>query len=254
MGPLSESELEAAVAAGSVTPRTLVWCEGMEHWAALEKVRPDLARAAGAPSGGLPGLEPVPGEGEASMVWCAECGRPRPREETMRYGDRSVCAECKPFFIQRLREGGQAAGGVEFAGFWIRGAAVFLDALIFFGGFLVLYVLVAAGLGASTTPPEDNLLFSVMLAVLFTGLEIFMLLRYGATPGKLLLGLQVVSEGGGRLSFWQACARSLWSTLLTSIPAVGTLLYVAECAHAIRDPEKRAVHDIVCRTRVIRKR
>ena len=113
-GPVDDAQLDALVAAGTVTPESLVWREGMANWQPLRVARP---AASIAPPGAVPpvaippGSGPVPGAAPAphGQVQCAECRAFFPKEETIQYGNLNVCAACKPVFVQRLREGGATA-------------------------------------------------------------------------------------------------------------------------------------------------
>ena len=96
-GPVSEEEFNRLIAAGTITPDTLVWREGMEQWQPKHMVTSTPPMAAPAPS------PPAPSEpAEPGTVLCAECGRRFPQEQTIPYGSVSVCAECKPAFLQKL--------------------------------------------------------------------------------------------------------------------------------------------------------
>ena len=68
----------------------------------------------------------------------------------------------------------------------------------------------------------------------------------GATPGKLLFGLRVVRVDGVPLTFPRALAR--FFAELLSIAAMG-IGYLVAPLH----PERRALHDLIAGTRVIRK-
>ncbi len=50
---VNDTEIPALVRAGTVTPATLVWMEGMADWKPLREVRPDLASGAAVPAAGL---------------------------------------------------------------------------------------------------------------------------------------------------------------------------------------------------------
>jgi hypothetical protein len=84
-GPISEAELDRLVAAGTITPATLVWREGLPDWQPLAMARP----AASA--------------GEA--VRCASCSRLFPASEVIMIGSRWICSECKPAVLQGLQQG-----------------------------------------------------------------------------------------------------------------------------------------------------
>jgi hypothetical protein len=85
---------------GTISPATLVWREGMEKWQPLSEVR----RSATTPGVGLgQSLETAPPL--AGTVVCSQCGKAHPAEQTIQVADRRVCAECKPLYLQKLREG-----------------------------------------------------------------------------------------------------------------------------------------------------
>ncbi len=107
-GPITQEEFDRLSAIGVIVGDTLVWREGMaawQPWSALRPVGPLPAAASGIPPV-APGSASVPDEALApGRVRCAECGGDFATEETLRYGERHVCAACKPCFLQRLSEG-----------------------------------------------------------------------------------------------------------------------------------------------------
>ena len=98
-GPVDDAQLSELVGNGKIQTDTLVWHEGMANWAPYRDVAPAVE---GEPAGVPPVMEPPPPGGG---IICSECGRPFAPSEVIRYGDKWVCAECKPVFFQRLREG-----------------------------------------------------------------------------------------------------------------------------------------------------
>lgn len=78
----------------------------------------------------------------------------------------------------------------------------------------------------------------------------------GATPGKMQMGLRVVSVAGGRPSVTQALIREAF-TLLGAIPFIGPVLAIAAWIWIIRtiqaDPLGRGTHDEMAGTRVVRR-
>ena len=109
-GPLDDTQLDALIAAGTISPDTLVWREGMGNWQPLRVARPGSAVA---PPGAVPPLASSSGAAPAAappgQVQCAECRAFFPQEDTIQYGTAFVCATCKPIFVQRLREGAPVA-------------------------------------------------------------------------------------------------------------------------------------------------
>ena len=94
LGPVDEATFSGLIRAGTIRADTLVWREGMQGWERCDTV--DGAFAKPTANTAAPGANPNA---------CAECGRAFPPEELVAVSGRSVCAECKPAFLQRLREG-----------------------------------------------------------------------------------------------------------------------------------------------------
>ena len=70
--------------------------------------------------------------------------------------------------------------------------------------------------------------------------------KHGATPGKMACGLKVVSPDGGPVSYGKACGRFFAEMLSGLTLGIGYIMVAF-------DDEKRALHDRICNTRVIRK-
>lgn len=70
--------------------------------------------------------------------------------------------------------------------------------------------------------------------------------RFGATPGKLLLRLRVVRANGEPLGPGRAFARAFAELLSYGICYIGYFL-------ALFNDEHRALHDMICGTRVVQK-
>ena len=79
-------------------------------------------------------------------------------------------------------------------------------------------------------------------AVVEVAYETIMLQRYGATLGKMLLGLTVVHDGL-RLSWQRALGRGLARQLSGMICFIGYLI-------AAVDSKNKALHDHICQTSV----
>ena len=75
--------------------------------------------------------------------------------------------------------------------------------------------------------------------------EVFFLGKYGATPGKMACKLRVVMPDGSPISYGRAFGRFFAYILSKLILMIGLLI-------AAFDGEKRALHDHICGTRVVR--
>ena len=218
VGPIPEEELRRLAAAGHITGDTLLWRAGMPEWQEARKVKPDLWPVT------PPAAPPV-----------------------------SAPAPSAPLPI-----------ATRYAGFWIRFVARIIDWLILWAaGAMVKLVtgIGALGFGGLSILHDGDFdptelahllavgLFAVMVKVFLSAIyEIAFLTRFGATPGKMALGLKVVKADGVAISFGRATGRyfAYWLSCMTA-----PLLFIGFLI-AAWDREKRALHDFVCDTRVVR--
>ena len=163
-----------------------------------------------------------------------------------------VCGNCKPIYVQRLREGGGAVpGGLNYAGFWIRFGARVLDGILAQVVFIPLRLVL--GLGAFGNASPDNALALGIMAIMLTLVQVVALAIYeilmtgmrGATLGKMALGLKVVRADGSPISMGLSTGR-YFATYVSGITLfIGYMM-------AGWDNQKRSLHDRICETRVIR--
>lgn len=147
--------------------------------------------------------------------------------------------------------------GVETVGFWPRLGAFLLDWLVLYAlSFLVVDVLISMGpvtrLGMDPNDINsiDWMVFGQRLAaglllnlIYYTGLTG----QFGATIGKMAIGVRVVRMDGSPVGFGLAALRFL-ATILSSITlCIGYLMI------AFR-PDHRALHDLIVGTQVVYKR
>lgn len=150
----------------------------------------------------------------------------------------------------------------QFAGFWRRFIAYTIDSVAIFMIFCILAIIAGAAfltgtmsanntswIAGLTDPKGHESLGMVVLAfyvLLFIGYFTFFQGLNGRTPGKKLLGLQVVTDDGRPISFGIAFLRSvgyLVSSLLFTLP----LGYI----WAAFDKKKQGWHDKIAGTVVI---
>ena len=255
VGPVPESNLAGLVAAGVICDETLVWFDGLGDWIPYSEAR---VQAAG--EGAAEAVQAVDGDGPARRTdACCECGRTFTEDDMILLEGSWVCAECKPIVLQKLREGMALPGTLSYAGFWIRFAAKFLDGIIVLvvnsvaGGIIggVVGGLLAASSGSGSEPQMLSLIVIPILNV-FVQLVVgacystFFVGRFGATPGKMACGLRIIMPDGGRVSYTRALGRHFAEMLSGLILMIGYIM-------AAFDSEKRALHDHICNTRVVRK-
>src|SRR5262245_12606860 len=87
-GPVDDGQLDALAAAGTITPDTLVWREGMANWQPLRHARPVSSAALQAPP---PPPPPVMGPSGAAQplsaneAFCVECGNRFTKDNLIQY-------------------------------------------------------------------------------------------------------------------------------------------------------------------------
>lgn len=103
-GPVSEADLNGLYRERLINRSTLVWREGMTAWLPLEQteLRFDDPRPVGEAG--------APPELAAHAPRCAECQKEFPASDLVELFGRSVCAGCKPAYLQRLSEGAPTSG------------------------------------------------------------------------------------------------------------------------------------------------
>lgn len=243
VGPLSDSEFRGAVAEGRVQADTLVWREGLEEWQSY-------AALGGGTQAGEWGAAPTDTAGSGHIV-CCECGRAFSRSDVIRYEESWVCTGCKPVFFQRVVGSAELPVALAYAGFLVRLGAKIIDGIILWVVNLPVGAVLGVVMAAVTADRRVafllstavGLLFGLVLGVVYTT---FFLGRFGATPGKMVLGLKVVRPDGSPISYARACGRHLSEWISGMTFGFGYLM-------AAFDEEKRSLHDRICDTRVVRR-
>jgi uncharacterized RDD family membrane protein YckC len=148
-----------------------------------------------------------------------------------------------------LEQGAARPGSLRYAGFWIRFCAKFVDGLILmiinFTISSVMNLMIARG-GDPSTLIVASVISSFLNLAIAVSMTTFFLGRFAATPGKMALGLMVVSPEGERISYLRAFARYFAEMLSSIILFIGYLMVAF-------DDEKRGLHDRLCDTRVVYK-
>ncbi len=194
-------------------------------------------------------MNPTP---TSKILYCSQCGQPKSEQELARFGDILVCGSCKPAYAQGLSEG-IARPAFHYAGFWIRFVAYLIDALIVGFASVAVQAILLPGLRLSTRSSLGAgaialvgiaYIVGVAIAAAYEGLFVY---KFGATPGKMVLGLRVVRPDGGPVSLGRAIGRYFAKLLSAIILLIGFIM-------AGFDREKRGLHDILVDTRVIKRR
>lgn len=222
-GPLSTEEIHALVREQKITRGTLIWKKGMEDWQPAALVE-ELAHG-------------------------AEFSTPEVPEDSLKIPE----AYATPQVADSLHGNSEDSADSNIAGyggFWIRFAALFVDGVVVNALGMILGVLM--GVSVSEQMASDpsvsfstvqwvHLILQVSLAIFY---YTWFVGKYGGTPGKLILGLRIVDEHGGPIGYSMAVKRYLATILSALTLGIGYLI-------AAWDSEKKTLHDILVRTRVV---
>ena len=285
-GPVSHQEFKELVKNKTIKSDTLIWREGMAQWQPLAQVikgkptaqpappqapRTDPADASSTGSPIAPqqasgpeatsapdtaAAHAAPSVAPRAMAVCSECGRTFAEEDVIPYGDSRICAACKPVFVQKLREGVGVSGSMEYAGFWIRFAAKIIDyiaiSIVNFVINAVIFMIIGFSLKNPASPESAGMLFGIAYAVVqllnlstFAAYDTYFVGKFGATPGKMALKLKIVTSDGDAVSYLRALGRFGAEIISGAILLIGYIM-------AAFDDERRALHDRICDTRVVR--
>jgi uncharacterized RDD family membrane protein YckC len=229
-GPVTESDLIELARRGTVLPETLVWHEGMAEWQPFRAASVSF---------------------ETPQKFCNSCGNRFPASDLAMFGDSAVCAACKPAYVQRLAQGMTSVEPhhFEYGGFWIRFVAYAIDGIIltFVRYMITLPLGLEAGLGRTTGFSAFVGIAGLLGLALQIAYYVYFWTQHEATPGKMIFGLKVVRPDGSPISTGQAVGRFFSYILSSIILLIGFMM-------AGWDDEKRALHDRICDTRVIRTR
>ena len=235
VGPINEEEFQSLIKDGVISYSTLVWNSTMTDW----KEYGNLNSAS-------------EGQESSAKSICAECGRSFPQDDMIKYGESWVCAQCKPVFIQKIKEGVNIAH-MDYAGFWIRFGASIIDSVIMTVVNLIITVAFSLpGIGSMNSDDPSQMFMSsytigtLLNVIIYFGYEIFFTGKWGATIGKMACGLKVVTPEGEKISYARSFGRYFAKIVSALIFYIGYIM-------AGFDDEKRALHDRMCSTRVIRK-
>ncbi len=215
VGPVPTEELLRRAQTGAVHADTLVWRRGMTSWRRFEDCSTELAVPPSLPDAGAERVAPA---SSASNVQPAA-----PRVGQLIYGD-----------------------------FWVRAAAKVIDQTFVTILGLFLFSVVAGMIWKDHLPDVTdldemkkviNVYMLVVIAVDFV-YTVFFVRRFRGTPGKLMLGLRLVSAAGTPLSTG-VIIRRYFAEMLSR------LALFFGYAVAAGDAEGRTLHDRLCDTRVI---
>jgi uncharacterized RDD family membrane protein YckC len=232
LGPISQERFDELINDGTITGDTLVWHANMGDWQSFATVD-----------------TPSTGMSATDEDTCCECQKSFPNDELIRIRQSLVCAECKPLLLQKIQEGVACAGQYEYAGFGIRFGAKLIDGTI---QWILSFVTTALAGALSFAIAGDKVGTILLVFIQLLGMAIgvayttFFIGKFQATPGKMACGIIVIESEGGRVSYSRACGRYFGEIVSGITLGIGYLMVAF-------DDERRALHDRICKTRVIKK-
>jgi len=204
-GPYEESEILEAVELGTIRPTDLLWVQGMREGIPIYQVFAHLGAATGPSS--RPGTSPRRAKGLGVVDDLAELSRDE----------------------------------VAYAGFWMRLAAVALDALILW---VVVLAIGLAVLAARISSGAQELVLAIGVAISWLYFSFMESSPSGGTFGKRAFRLQVLTERMERISFLRASARWVGRWLSSAVLVIGYLMQPFTA-------RKQALHDLIAGTVVV---
>jgi uncharacterized RDD family membrane protein YckC len=186
----------------------------------------------------------VPVETSGHPEKAPEPGRVVPKEEPV------PAAPVKPLAASQGAAASASSSFVD-AGLGFRFAAAVMDLFIYGALFFVILIPLTGSFFISETVEPGQIFVRweagfLFLLGLHLGYQTFFVGKYGDTPGKMIFHLKVVREDGKPLTYRHAFKRGLGEILTGMTLGMGYLW-------AVKDGEKRALHDRLCATRVIKK-
>ncbi|WP_404458546.1 RDD family protein [Oceanobacillus kapialis] len=133
------------------------------------------------------------------------------------------------------------------AGFWIRFLASLIDGILIQMLAAVIALLIGdesfwnywtSRIGSNTSISVADYMYSIVFIIFFTGS------RFMGSPGKLACRIKVVNLDGSQVTILKSIAR-FFSYIISAVPLfVGFMM-------AGWNEEKKALHDMICQTRVV---
>ena len=229
-GPFSEQEMRDKVAAGEVDGETLVWHRRLPKWLPAAMVFPALANP------------------DVEEAVCASCFKVVSRSGMIEHGEGLVCEPCKLALLRKKHESEEVPPKMEAAGMGARIVAKVLDVVI------MTVIAVAVEMTSRHFFPFHSgdglgVVFIVTLLVnMFIGMAYMAGLtgRFGATPGKMIMGMKVVDSDGGDIGYWRAFLRYVGEFVV--VPVTLLIGYFV----AFFDPNRRTLYDRIAGTLVVK--
>ena len=151
-----------------------------------------------------------------------------------------------------------AVDSERFGSLGIRLGAAVVDGII---GFVVVLILVGIFFGTSDGDGFEAQASgggALLIGVMFYVVYLWLVVQFGGTPGKLILGLRITEEDGQTPVGWRGAFMRSLPGLLGNIPFIGILITLGAAIASLfminSDAERRSAYDRIGSTRVVHKR
>lgn len=178
------------------------------------------------------------------MTICRQCQQDFPADQVVIIKDAPVCETCKPVFLTKLQEGTVDVHGFVYKGFWVRVGAKLLDYVI--SNVVAIVIGLVVGVILSSNEPLAGGIAMVLGMAWGFGYYIYFNGKFGATPGKMVIGAKIVNADGTPISYGKAAGRMFAEIVSALTLCFGYIM----CGW---DAQKRTLHDRICGTVVIQK-
>lgn len=132
----------------------------------------------------------------------------------------------------------------NYAGFWIRVLANIIDGFIL--GIPSLLIIVGSiAIAVSLKSIALMLILPTLISLGMVVLVIWLDGTKGGTPGKLLLGLNIVNEQGKFIGIGRALLRNIIKNTISGIFCIGFIMIAFT-------EKKQGLHDIIAKTYVVK--
>ena len=136
---------------------------------------------------------------------------------------------------------------IKYAGFWIRFVAFMLDGLILIIPVAIIKIIAGVIFVASGFAGSAQIISSIIYIAISWSYFASMTYYKGATLGKMIVGLQVKSESGERLSSGRVVLRETIGKIIS-----GIIIYIGFIMAGFTT-KKQALHDKIAKTVVVYK-
>jgi uncharacterized RDD family membrane protein YckC len=189
------------------------------------------------------------------LLHCGRCGRQFCRNCVVPLRGKYYCATCKSDEVRDIQSGTEA-GALELASVGQRFGALWIDNMLLLVVVAVPVVLFAFATARTTRSSANaQTAFTAMYWLTVGGAilgvvvyEALMLSHRGQTLGKMALGIKVVTPEGSDIHTGQAWGRAVLRQVFFSYFALINYL------PAFFTKQRTAIHDLACKTRVVRVR